>query len=538
LPLVHPEAVGSVECVDAFCELDGRDLLVRNEHGTDENLDIHINLRPHVYWQGANSLQAAPTAVVPVQRCPLSLASSPPLKGVSGQNLVLKVGGRCQKDTSLRFFVSGNAAHLMSSRPEADGLYTVVRLDGSPSDEIYIAMQRGTAVVGSIRAKTRSVPTAHVRLEMAGFGLIDFIPSNRDAILVLPSLGSGGTLIPVPVEGVYTVRTDATGAYHVRGLEGTTGWIALRLAYRDKTLPSALRETNLAEIVDAVDRSIHPASIPIALGTQALSESPLLELVCSRLDGTPQTIAPAQPTAVSFLARESCRLILHRERLSPEDGDQALRVTVTVIGMDGLTRNEATLDQRVILKPGPEPRHMFINGVVAPFDRVIVRVALLSDDARYAVAPDDKLNAPQVQWAVTMGTSKLRLFATAALPTGLFRVADKTHSGLYGLNAGVLLRLVALNPDGIQTPVGLEGGVMVVGITGDTTPAPNGQVALVGGISVSIPIANWGRVSQAAISLHMWAEYEISRALQQNGGSPWGFIFGPSISLGDIGYNL
>jgi hypothetical protein len=163
---------------------------------------------------------------------------------------------------------------------------------------------------------------------------------------------------------------------------------------------------------------------------------------------------------------------------------------------------------------------------------------LLSDDARYAIAPDDKLNAPQVQWAVIMGTSKLRMFATAALPTGLFRVADKAHSGLYGLNAGVLVRLVGLTQEGVQTPVGLEGGVILVGITGDTTPAPNGQLAVVFGPSISIPIANWGRVSQAAISLHMWAEFEVSRAFQTNGGSPWGFIFGPSISLGDVGYNL
>jgi hypothetical protein len=538
LPLNHPESVGSVECVDAYCEIDGHDLVVRNEHGSDENLDIRLNLRPHVFWQGATALEAAPTAVVPVQRCPLTLASSPPLRGVGGQNLVLKVGGRCQKESALRFFVSGSAAHVVSTHVQDDGQYTVLHIDTPPSDEIYVAMQRGSAVVGSFRAKTRSIPAAHVRLEMPGFGAVDFIPSNRDATLVLPQVGSGGTLIPVPIEGVYTVRTDDQGVYHVRGLEGTTGWIALRLAYRDKNLPTALRETNLAEIVDAVERSIHPASIPIALGTQALSDSPLLELMCNKPDGTPQIMPPARPNAVSFLARESCRLIMHRERLSPEDGDQALRVTVTVIGMDGLTRNEATMDQRVILKPGPEPRHMFINGVTAPFDRVIVRVSLMSDDARYAIAPDDKLNAPQVQWAVTMGTSKLRLFATAALPTGLFRVADRGHSGLYGLNAGVLLRLVGLNPDGAQTPIGLEGGVMVVGITGDTTAAPNGQVALVGGLSVSIPIANWGRLSQAAISLHMWAEYEVSRALQTRGGSPWGFIFGPSISLGDVGYNL
>lgn len=538
LPLKHAEAISSVECSDAMCEISGTDLLVRNVRSSDENLNVQINLRPHVYVQEKNQLSNTATTTVGIRRCPVSLASSLPLRNIVGQNVVLKVGGRCKQEKGLRFFVSGNPAKIIDSYQNDDYTYNVIHLENAPTNDLNISMQRNNSIVGSVKIMTRAAPSLHALFELPDFGFIDFIPSNRNAKLSLPPMSDGGALVPIPVDGVYTVQTDDKGAYHVRGLASTTGWISLRLAYRDKSLPLPLRDTNLAELTEAVERSIHPASIPIPLATQSISDKPLLELTCGDKKGSIKKIIPGQATAVPFYDRDTCRLILHRERLSPEDGDQALNVAVNVVGSDGITRNESTINQRIILKAGSEPKYMYINGVAAPFDRVIVRVSLLSDDSRYAVAADDKLNAPQVQWSIIMGTNKLRLFATAALPTGLFRVADRNHSGLYGLNAGVLMRLVGLTPDGFEIPVGLEAGVVVVGITGDSTPSPNGHLALVSGLSISIPIANWGRVSQAAISLHMLAEYEVTRAFMHNAGTPWGFIFGPSISLGNVGYNL
>jgi hypothetical protein len=343
-------------------------------------------------------------------------------------------------------------------------------------------------------------------------------------------------LVPLPVDGVYSVTRDATGANRVRGIEGTTGWVALRLAYRDKTLPPALRDTNLAEITDTVDRSIHPASLPIGLGASVVSEKPVVELVCGDGAGGAHRIAPAVPTNVPFKARETCRIILHRELLKPEDGDQAMRIAVTISDVGGVTRNEASFDQRIILRPGTEPRYVYLSGITAPFDKILVRASLMADSAHYAVGADDKISAPQAQWQVIVGTDDYRLFATVALPTGLFRVADKVSSGLLGLSAGVLGRAVALTPQGEQWPVGLEGGLIVMDIAGDITKTR--QVAVVGGVSVSVPIANVSRTTQVAISLHAWLEYEISRVVLGQPGSPVGFVFGPSFSVGDIGLNF
>jgi hypothetical protein len=385
------------------------------------------------------------------------------------------------------------------------------------------------------------MPSVRSRIALVDYGMIDFLPSNRPAEVMLPSLGEGATLVPLPVAGVYTITTDARGVHLIQGIQGATGWVALRLAYRDQNLPVALRDTNLAELTDTVDRSIHAASIPMSLGASSMGDTPIVELQCTDLAGVPKRITPAQPVNINYQQRDSCRLVLHRERLKPEDGDQLVRVTVNVAALDGKVRPEAAIDQRVLLRPGNEPRYLFIGGVLAPFDRIVTRVSVITEDLHESVAAigqAERVNLAQVQWSLTVANNRIRLYATTAMPTGLFRVADKGHSGLMGLNAGILSRLVLLTHVGVQAPIALELGVMVLGITGDTTPSPRGHVAAVGGLSLSVPIANVSQSTQAAISLHAWAEYEVSRLFLANAGSPWGFVFGPSLSFGDVGVNL
>ena len=46
------------------------------------------------------------------------------------------------------------------------------------------------------------------------------------------------------------------------------------------------------------------------------------------------------------------------------------------------------------------------------------------------------------------------------------------------------------------------------------------------------------RAAQTSISLHAWAEYEVSRAMMDGAGPAWGFVFGPSITIGDLGTNF
>lgn len=541
LTLNHREAIAQAVCTDALCEWNQRELVVRSLRGNEDALEVRVTLKPHVFLANKAGLSSVTGLWVPLQRCPLSLASAPPLRGPSSQKIVLKVGGRCAQDDSLRFVVNGTTAQVVDRLTISGNQYLVVSVDTSLGDEVSIGLQRRTRVVAQLRQKTRQMPNVRARLELAGHGAIDFLPTNRDADLLLPMIGEGSILMPLPVAGVYTVTDERPGSAKVRGVLGATGWVALRFAVRDTRLPGALAQLNLVQFSETVDRNLHSASLPVSLGASALGTAPVVELFCSDGVHENRTMTPAKPINLPFAVRDSCRLVLHRERLLPEEGDQLFRITVQVADLAGVNRTEAGIDQRIKLSPGKEPRVLYISGVMAPFDRVVVRATVITEDLPEAVLAErfnEQLRLPQVQWSLTMGNSRLRLFATTSMPTGLFRVADEAHSGLMGLSAGVLMRLVYLTRNGTQMPLGLEAGVFVVGITGDTTPAPHGQTAAVGGLSLSVPIANVSRSTQAAINLHAWAEYEISRRFIANSGSPWGFIFGPSLSFGDVGWNL
>src|SRR5205814_5882273 len=138
----------------------------------------------------------------------------------------------------------------------------------------------------------------------------------------------------------------------------------------------------------------------------------------------------------------------------------------------------------------------------------------------------------QAQWAVVMGNSRARVFATTTIPTGLYRVdlsGDIRHSGILALNAGALLRLTWLTREGQEGPIGLEAGVIWLGIAGESGASVTtlGQVAIVTGVGVGIPIANQSRLGQTSINLHLWFDYEPQRAFSSDAGSPFGLVFGP-----------
>jgi hypothetical protein len=179
-----------------------------------------------------------------------------------------------------------------------------------------------------------------------------------------------------------------------------------------------------------------------------------------------------------------------------------------------------------------------LGGATEPFDRITVRVAGAGDSLRDT--PEEPRGAPQAQWSIVTGTDRARLYGTTAIPTGLFRLADTGHSGILTLSVGALLRLVALSRDGNAFPLGLEAGVMWLGVAGDVDPsvASRGAVAIVAGPGIAVPIANTSRATQTSINLHAWVEYEVSRTVLGQSGQAIGFVFGPSISIGDVGTNF
>jgi hypothetical protein len=247
-------------------------------------------------------------------------------------------------------------------------------------------------------------------------------------------------------------------------------------------------------------------------------------------------IAAGESAHIAFDARDACRMVLHGERLLPEDGAQRLQLEVDVRGVDGSARSEAHVTQPIVLRSGRKPSIFWIKGIAGPFDRATIRLSRTGDTS----GDGSVQNEPSLQWAIVFGNDHFRLYATTAIPTGLYRVSDRSHSGILSLNLAVVMRTTWLDDDGHEGVLGLEGGVLAEGLANDVDASGHSltQVAAVVGVGLSVPIANRSLATETSINLHAWVEYEVSRDLGREPGSPLGFVFGPSISIGNVGTNL
>jgi hypothetical protein len=103
--------------------------------------------------------------------------------------------------------------------------------------------------------------------------------------------------------------------------------------------------------------------------------------------------------------------------------------------------------------------------------------------------------------------------------------------------------LTWLGRDGREGLLGLEFGALGIGLA--STPGFPRTLAVLTGIGVSVPIGNRGEPSQASVNLHAWGAYELRDEYHidpMNPASPlashWSFLFGPSITFGNVGTNL
>ncbi|MFO0693631.1 MAG: hypothetical protein U0230_08760 [Polyangiales bacterium] len=536
VPLLHPEAVATVDCTDAVCDLDGDSLLVRDEHGSDDVLEVHVHLRPHVVARDGDGTDGNPVARLPLSRCPATLVGALPIRGASESRAVLRVDGSCAADRELEATSANGTVRRVDRLVLGGSTYVVLALDRVDSDEVLVVLRRESGVAAHVRLPTRRVLPPRARLELEGVGEIDFLPTNRAVHVLLPSLPDAGVLEPVSVEGVYEATREGSGHFVVRATPHVAGAVPLRFAYRDPTLPGVLSTLVLGFVTEPVERVLRTANVPRALGTESGAGEGFVELLCGNGAHATVQVEPGRTTPLPFRSRDTCHLVFHRELLREEDGVQVLALRVDVRKADGSPVHEARVDQRVVLRPGREPRVVYLGGIEDPFDRLSIRVSVATEGADWARPPDEDVDAPELSWTVVMGTDRLRIYGTTTIPAALFRVSD--HSGIMALNAGALFRLVALSREGRESIVGFESGVMWVSIAGtsaDVQTSRFGELSLVAGLGLGVPIANPSRASQTSIAIHAWFEYEVSRAFRPHDGSPLGFVFGPSITIGDLG---
>jgi hypothetical protein len=204
------------------------------------------------------------------------------------------------------------------------------------------------------------------------------------------------------------------------------------------------------------------------------------------------------------------------------------------------SRSEAHASQILVLRAGKEPLDAWIRGVGAQFDRIVVRLSHIADESHYTGAAEMLTSEPALKWTAIVGTGRARLYAAPTIPTGLYRFGDSEHSGVLSLNFGVISRLTWLDDEGHEGFLNLEGGLMVIGLASSesTTGESLSQAAAVIGLGIGIPFANRSSVTEASINLHLWYEHDLSTSSSTVGGKPWSIIFGPSISIGNVGANL
>ncbi len=542
IPIRHAEAVAAVDCAPALCAIEGTNLVVGSLPAGTTSLTVRMRLAPHFALRRGDAVESSPGFKIPVLRCPVSIVSGPPLRDIDNQKIVVQVGGRCATEVQhLKFQLSGYQAERVGGVENPSESFVVLRLPQIDADEVTLMATRddGDAfVVAQVRTRTRAVPAVRVGLELAGGIPVDFVPTNVDAVAVASSPNWDGRLAIVPVDGLYTVH-GGPGRTFVRAVSEAIGFVSLRVALRAPNLPTPLADTDLAVVAETSQRAVHEASVPAPLDESAAGGA-LVDLLCDLGDGRPVLVPPGVLTHVPFDRKDSCRLVLHAERLDPALGTQKLVLDVDVTRVDGSPRSEARISRTLTLAPGKRPRTLWLRGAENRFDRYSIRLSHAADERHYVNTRDSEIGLPAEQWTVITGRGSLRIYATSAIPTGLYRVSDHAHSGLLTLNFGVLARLTWLDSLGREGLLAAEGGVMAVGLANDVTTTGRSltQVATVVGLGFSVPIANRALATETAINLHAWYEWEPSRAWGGTPGSPSAFVFGPSISIGNIGADL
>jgi hypothetical protein len=551
IPLPHPEAIAAVDCAPARCELGESSIAVRSAPGTAGNLTLRLKLAPHYLVARGDTTDTAAARTVSVLHCPAAMVSGPPLRHPSGSVIIVRLDERCGRDArDLRWSVNARAADVQRVEHLGDGVYVqlgVAEVGEAQVTVLAVRPEPDDTTIAVVHADTQPAPHPRATLELPGVGKIAFLPTNRDALLRLGPAPDHARFVPLPVEGAYRVTAaPATGGpARVRGEESAGGVVALRFGYRVDSLPTAFAATDLAVLSEPLERPIREASVPAPIGASVQGATPLVELICADRAGHAVRIAPGARASIPFAQRDSCRLVIHRERLTPEEGTQDINVEVNVTKVDDAPRPDAHVTERMVLRPGAEPRIFWIHGVHAPFDRLTVRVAHVVDEAHDVGGSDLHVEVPAAQWAVVVGEGHLRFYATAAIPTGLFRIT--APSDVLTLNFGALSRLTWLDRDGQEGLLGLELGALGIGLA--ATPGFPRTLAVLTGLGVSIPIGNRGEKSEAAVNLHAWIAYELRQDFKYYPDpvnapntftipSHWSFLFGPSITIGNVGANL
>jgi hypothetical protein len=499
---------------------------------------VKLRLSPRVFASRGELLESFVSERLSVLRCPMSLVSGMPLRNADELRVLVRLAPECVGDVHrLRWTANGDPLEMLSVESEPDSVFVLLQVGRIANDRLsVVAAREDGSVLAVVASQTTELPPLMATLALPQYGEIEFIPRNRDAVVTITHVGGQGRLVPISVPGAYLVSRGEDG-FHIRGVYGAGGFAALRFAYRIEGLPPSFQDIDFALVTDPVQRPLREASVPLPIGGTSMTKHPIVELYCAREKGKLSWMEPGLSHHIPFDNRDSCRLLIHRERIPREAGEQRLDIEVTVNAVGGEPRNDARAMHHLILRNGPDRDVIWLRGAKQQFDRYTVNVTHVVNEALFMIDRGPQLQLPSSQWTIITEDADFRFYATAAIPASLYRFSDDLGTGPLSLNFGVLSRLTWLDDNGHEGLVGLESGVMGMGLASDQD-----QLAIVLGLGIAIPLGNAYTLGQAAINIHAWLAYslgkntavdpETNKDVELN---PWAFVFGPSITVGSVG---
>ena len=546
VPLAHPEALASADCTIVRCELGSDGIQVRSVPGQATQITVTARLSPRFAISHGDHLESSASASFTLVRCPLALASGPPIRDADEPEILVRVAERCQSDVRLHWTVGTESAEVIRSVRTSDGDYVLLRTGQLAGGSVTITATRAdstVSVVGTLTTPTMAPPRPQATLELPGHGPINFIPTNREARWLVGSVPHA-RLLPLDLPGAYTLRADKDRIF-IRGEGSAGGFANLRMAYRRDDLPKGFDDVNLAVLAEAVQRPLREASVPVSFWPTAANQNPIAEFLCADKRGAIHTIEPGKPARIPYTSRESCHVIIHQERILPEDGQQDVVLDIDVTKAGGGKRSDASMSERMVLRPGGTPRVFYLKGVTEQFDQIAVRLSHVVDENRYVLGTGSKQTPPSTQWSAVVEGGRIRLYVSLNVPAGLYRMNEPAAS--LSLNFGVLGRLTWLGRDGKEGLLGLETGVLGASLIPQQyngNPAFPPTLLTLFGVGLRVEIGQG-----AAVGVHLWGAYEFRNEYEYSpnpSASPvitrtathWSVLFGPSISIGNVGTNL
>jgi len=135
----------------------------------------------------------------------------------------VRMDARCVSGTRLRWLTDGRPAEVLRTEKSSDATFFLLATGRVVSERVTIAVTRADldgTVIGVVETATIPAPRPRVTLELPKHGPIDFIPTNRDAVLTVVGAGEHARFVPLAVEGAYAVTplptTEATSCAESR----------------------------------------------------------------------------------------------------------------------------------------------------------------------------------------------------------------------------------------------------------------------------------------------------------------------------------